>query len=66
MATDGYLSSNDGCFMYDENYNSDRQGGGLGFARQNVTFSAKNSNSIYGKTSTVQNPAIQALIAIRY
>lgn len=39
---------------------------GTGSAWKQLNFSAKNSNAIYGKSSTVQPPALQTLIIIKY
>jgi len=36
-----------------------------GYTRK-LALNAKNSNSIYGAKTTVQNPAISTLVAIRY
>lgn len=39
---------------------------GSGSAWKQLNFSAENSNAIYGKSSTVQPPALQTLIIIKY
>lgn len=39
---------------------------GTGSAWKQLNFSAKNSNAIYGKSSTVQPPALTTIICIKY
>lgn len=39
---------------------------GIGDGATDYSFSAENSNAIYGKSSTVQPPALQTLIIIKY
>ena len=46
----------------DSNYSTDHN---RNPAIPKMGFSAARSNSIYGRTTTVQNPAIQALIIIK-
>ena len=51
-----------GTYNYDRTTNSTNKGP----AKRNLKFSASRSNSIYGKSSTVQPPALCLLPCIRY
>jgi hypothetical protein len=62
------ILDNDGCFTHSDDTINVKAvtGSDVGLLRSLLTLNAKNYNSIYGKTSTVQSPAIKTLIAIRY
>lgn len=62
----GYNSytKNNGAIKNNSSYNPAR-GTGTGWQNESISFDASRSNSIYGKSNTVQPPAVKMLLIIK-
>lgn len=58
------FSSNNGAIKVETSY-SPATGAGGGWRNENIDFSASRSSSVYGKSNTVQPPAVKMLLIIK-